>query len=271
MQFDSFATNDIPDFLHMAEKEGWICDLREMEFLLRSFPQGCFVAREPYGSPVAFVNSISYGLSGWIGNLIVSADYRRNGLGVMLMSRCLEALSSSGVRTVWLTASAAGAPLYERLGFKALDRVIRMRMDGTPETSGDRSPECDLIAMTEIDRLGWGDNRSLLCREKAGYGRLISLESGFMVIQNIDQGALIGPWGSGAGHSAEKLLESALETKVSVGATFCDIPLANSYSLKILEKNGFAGCGETVLMYFGYTPDYRPDKIYSLASAGSIG
>jgi ribosomal protein S18 acetylase RimI-like enzyme len=272
MHFDTFTVSDIDTFLKLATEEEWICDPLEFDFLFRIFPQGSFVARGATGQPHGFITSIAYCKSGWIGNLIVRKDERRNGIGAKLMKLCLETLASSSVRTVWLTASSSGAPLYERLGFKEIDRIVRWRRDGALLVDSDdcQSESC-ISDLLRIDQAGWGDDRSILCREKVRNGRLHAVPGGAMVVQKIEISTLIGPWVADIPESADKLLDSAMKAGVQEGSTFLDLPVSNSYGNRLLEKNGFVNCTETVLMYLGDRPDYRSDTIFALASAGSIG
>lgn len=269
---EPFETEDLPTFLLLAEEEGWICDREEFRFILQKSPQGSFVARSSDGAVQGFITSLAYQRSGWIGNLIVRPDQRRNGIGSLLMGRCMEALASSGVRTVWLTASSSGAPLYERLGFRPIDRIVRWRLEGAllsnPKNNEAESKIHDLL---RIDRYGWGDDRATLCRHKIGQGRLLSSSGCAMVIQKLDSGALIGPWGADSPKTAEFCIQTALYSGVASGSTFADVPGSNSPAGCLLETFGFDICGETVLMYCGDTPEYRPEVIFALASAGSIG
>src|SRR6266516_6587956 len=116
MRIDAFGHDDIDGFLSLAVAEGWICGRWEFEFLFRSFPQGCLVAREAE-LPIGYVTSIRYGESGWVGNLLVRKECRGKGVGTALMKQALAALSEAGAGTTWLTASREGKPIYESLGF----------------------------------------------------------------------------------------------------------------------------------------------------------
>src|SRR5512133_2333340 len=91
MGIESFNSSDSAAFLSLARGEGWICDQWELDFLLDSFPQGCFVWKEQE-VPIAFITGINYGESGWIGNLIVAPLFRGKGIGMNLMGASLAAL-----------------------------------------------------------------------------------------------------------------------------------------------------------------------------------
>ena len=124
MLIDRFRHGDMDAFFVFAAREGWICDRWEFDFLLNTFPDGCLVGRSA-GKPAGFVTSVKYEKSGWIGNLVVTEEMRGRGLGRALMTRALAALQSVETETVWLTASAAGQPLYGKLGFRAIDEIRR--------------------------------------------------------------------------------------------------------------------------------------------------
>jgi len=55
-----FIEADIAPFLELAGREGWISGRWEFEFLLHSFPEGCFTFREN-GSTLAYITSVKYG------------------------------------------------------------------------------------------------------------------------------------------------------------------------------------------------------------------
>lgn len=61
--------------------------------------------------------SICYGRLGWIGLLIVNAEYRRRGIGALLMKKAMDYLLSRKVKTIKLEAVPKVANLYRKLGF----------------------------------------------------------------------------------------------------------------------------------------------------------
>lgn len=272
MEIATFTHDDIDPFLRLAAEEGWLCGRDEFRFLLDSYPQGSFVAQVRGGEPRGFITSIAYQKSGWIGNLIVARDQRRNGIGSLLMQQCLDTLASSGVRSVWLTASASGAPLYERMGFRAIDRVVRWRLDKAVGSDGSAGfSGKDILDLVSRDRFGWGDDRSLLCREAVRQGNLVSGAGSSMVIRRMEAASFIGPWVADQSETAAALLDSVMGDNAADGSTFADVPEMNVYAATLFEKNGFKRCSSTVLMYLGVVPDYRADAIFALASPGSIG
>jgi ribosomal protein S18 acetylase RimI-like enzyme len=262
-----FLETDIEPFLALAETEGWICGRWEFEFLLRSFPQGCFVWREK-GRTLGYITSVKYGKSGWIGNLLVHPDARKRGLGRGLMESTISELLKSGVETVWLTASAQGAGLYQKLGFFTIDSVNRWTGKGEAG-SGVQPVPLDLESIQAVDRVGWGERRDSLLRLTCDRGRLYGSSGGFLCCQAWEDGTQIGPWGCLIGAQAEQLLEQALS-----GAgrrVFLDVPAGNHAAAALLNRHGFAIKGSSLLMYLGAEPLYQPSKVFALASMGSMG
>lgn len=263
-----FRNDDISEFLSLATGEGWISEAWELEFLLRVFPAGCLVCRNK-GIPVAFLTSIKYRRSGWIGNLLVRMEWRGQGLGSALFQRALEVLDEAGTRTAWLTASASGRPIYERQGFIAIDTVNRWQTRGriTPG-NGTANGFSGILA---LDEAGWGDSRETLLRATIDRGSVSLLPEGFMIQQGGENTVMIGPWGSSNPESATKLLEQRLLPEEHGSQIFLDVPAKNLTASKMLLKKGFTVQSSTTLMYRGETPDYAPEYIYALASMGSMG
>jgi len=268
-EIDQFRHGDIDDFLKMAVREKWLCDRWELEFLLGSFPTGCFVVRQD-GSPVAFITAIKYGTSGWIGNLLVRADLRRQGMGRLLMAQSLTALDRAGARTIWLTASPAGRPIYEQLGFRGIDKVKRWCGTGNDQAGllGRRLSKADMVT---IDYAGWGDDRSLLLSAVAARGVVHGSWDGFLITQRWPTGFQLGPWCCVDGEGAAGLLDGAMAEAGHGCRLFLDVPLRNLRAAALLSSRGFRVTGTTTLMCRGEVPDYDPGAVFALASMGSMG
>lgn len=264
---EPFRFYQVPLFLAHAGKEGWRCEEWEFRFVLETFPSGCWVARKD-GRVSGFVTSIKYDKSGWIGNLLVCQKERGLGLGRLLMERAMVSLADAGVSTMWLTASEAGRPLYEKMDFAAVDRIIRWSGYGSlnPVANGSYS----IATARHLDQAGWGDDRSLIIDHILEKGTVVETTGGFCVVQIANEGFQLGPWGCESEIIASQLLNCALgvtgQTKV-----FLDVPERNEAVARILADAGFVHCGRTVLMCRGNKPAYRPDYIYALASMGSMG
>lgn len=267
MQVTSFLEEDIAPFLAMAQEEGWICDLWEFLFLLKSFPEGCFVYREG-GRALGYITSVKYGKSGWIGNLLVASQVRSRGIGRTLMEQTVATLLKHRVETVWLTASERGAALYQKLGFMPIDTIFRWTGKGTTKKASPEA-EVNLESVRVVDRAGWGDKRDSLLEVTCGRGEIYSSSGGYICCQPWKNGVQIGPWGCLIQPQAEQLLDQAL-----AGAgqrVFLDVPAGNHAAVALLLERGFTVKGSNILMYLGAAPLYRAEKVFALASMGSMG
>lgn len=264
-----FSGEYVPSFLALAETEGWICDPWEFDFLRSSLPQGCFCLKIN-GQPSGFITSISYGRSGWIGNLIVAPDARGKGFGTLLMNRAINALEKAGTKTIWLTASAAGEAVYKKLGFAQIDTISRWRTtaeEGEAE-KGDPYRLSDLVAS---DASVWGEPRDALIAVTSARGAVKVSNAGFLVWQPCNGHRQIGPWVASSVKGACELLRKALRAEAKGMEVFLDAPDANSAIKYLLAEAGFMRTAQTSLMYRGAEPQYEFNYLYGFASMGSMG
>lgn len=266
---DVFRRDEVGVFLDLAAQEGWLCDRWEFEFLLDRFPRGCLAVRLG-NEPVAFVTSIKYGTSGWIGNLIVRHDLRGRGIGSDLMRRALDALDGSGVRTVWLTASEEGRPIYERLGFSVIDMVERWRGQGR-DGEGARTMTVSFPDIVALDGAGWGDDRESLLSAVLERSEIHGTADGFLFIQHWQAGYQLGPWSASSETVAAELLDRAIARLGRGAPLFLDVPTGNVVAKGLLAERRFSVTGRTTLMYRGEPPRYNPGAVFALASMGSMG
>jgi len=88
-----------------------------VRFVVSAANTATFVA-ELDGAVVGVSMAISFGQTAWIGNVVVSADCRRRGLGMSLTEAACRA-AGDHAETVLLLALGDARRLYERLGFVA--------------------------------------------------------------------------------------------------------------------------------------------------------
>ena len=121
-----FRQSDV-DFAHeMTRIEDWNYSKRDIQRMLSLNPHGCFVA-EIDSKQVGHVFTVNYGSLGWIGLLIVRAEWRRKGVASLLMKKAIEHLLSKGVETIRLEAAPTIANLYRKFGFEEYDSLRFVR------------------------------------------------------------------------------------------------------------------------------------------------
>ena len=67
------------------------------------------------------------GQRGYILNIFVEPDFRRQGLALMLTKECMAEAQQRGIGVVALHASQKGRPVYEKLGFTASNEMLCIR------------------------------------------------------------------------------------------------------------------------------------------------
>jgi GNAT superfamily N-acetyltransferase len=112
---------DLPACLDLAAGRGW--PREDVKFRFHLAAGSGFGVDDPGGGLAASVAVTRYepGLA-VIGLLLVAARHGRRGLGRLLTE---YALAWAGGRVVYLYATPEGRPLYEALGFRVLDHVVR--------------------------------------------------------------------------------------------------------------------------------------------------
>jgi len=269
MAIEPFRNDDVPCFLELAAAENWIAEQWEFDFLLSSFPAGCFSARDETGAAAGFVTSLLHDRSGWIGNLIVDKRCRGRGIGEALFLAALGSLRNAGAKTCWLTASKMGKALYVKHGFSSADTIIRWTGRGGWQAGSSHAAagEWDVA----LDQLGWGDRRDGLLAATSRRGTVLAEDGAFMVIQPCGRAVQLGPFSALSPDRAADLLDEALNRQPAGTAVYIDAPARNREAVALFKERGFRNNGVNLLMYAGVEPDYRPEYVYGLATMGSCG
>jgi ribosomal protein S18 acetylase RimI-like enzyme len=270
MLIDHFYKSDSNSFLEFAALENWISDPWELDYLLDIFPAGCFCARDEDGEVIGFVTATTHNKSGWIGNLLVESGSRGQGIGKALFLKAMLALREVGTGTIWLTASEAGKPLYEKYGFRVIDTINRWVGEGTGNQST-ISGNGNMAVNSALDKLGWGDERYPLLHTVSSRGFVQAEADGFAVLHPCGEILQLGPWAAMDAAAASRVLDAAMQMIPAGVRVVCDVPAGNGFVADKLQSHGFKVHGSNELMYCGIMPDYRPMYIYSLATMGSCG
>lgn len=270
MEIVSPAGEDWELFLGLARAEGWRVPLQEVELYRRVLAESAFVLR--HGEEVCgFVTAVCHGRSGWIGNLIVSGPYRRRGLGALLFDYAADVLRRRGARSLWLTASFQGRPLYERRGFRVLDTITRwvLQAEGGALFEG---REGEWSVLLSGDYSVWGESRSLLLEALLPGGQIFSFGGTAALLQSGDRLQVLGPWISQelCPRENRKLIMAVLATAPSGREIVCDVP-ASSPVQALLHAAGFQPQGSCALMACGEIDEVNLTPLVSLASLGSMG
>lgn len=222
---------------------------------------------------IASTSAIVAGPVGVVGTVIVRADYRRRGLGRLVMMACLRWMRAHGARTVYLDATDDGRPLYFDLGFvgveqsywghapvEAIHREAAQRRDRGVLSRV--RPAGELARVTDLDRAAFGGDRlgliaQLLATEATWlYLATDSAEQpmGYAVVRCLDApyvGIRLGPWVATGDVAAISLLDAITaesapwRARVNRGneeqrQLFASIPGTNKHATHLFEELGGA-------------------------------
>lgn len=245
IEIRQMAEADLPLGLMLCRQAGW----NQMESDWRRFlamqPQGCFVA-EMDGSPVGTTTTCTFGPVAWIAMVLVERNARRKGVATAMLTHALHFLDEQRVRTVRLDATAAGQPVYERLGFVpeyALSRYegIAPQIDAAlPATAATADQLTELVAFD--CRMTGTHREKMLVRlfgESPEAMRVVcrgrQLE-GYATIRRGENATQIGPCVA-TPYAGPPLLADAL-CRCAERPVFIDIPRDNVGALRIAETGG---------------------------------
>jgi GNAT superfamily N-acetyltransferase len=238
-------------------------------------PSHVFVAEDAdriVGTGIGTAN----GPVGWVGTIFVAPDRRREGLGDALTRTVIDDLEGRGCRTLVLTATDAGRPLYERLGFDVQMPQLFFTAASLPPNEADDGVipfgPTMLPAIIALDRLATGEDRS------AVLARLASPESS-RVLLGAD-GALRGfliraPWGGVSliapeADDASRLLEWRRRQAEVDHPVFAGFPDTGDSRRARLLSQGWTLVGAGTRMIRGAPLEWRPDWIWGSFS-GALG
>lgn len=258
---------DWQTFLTLAAAEGWRVPQNEIAFHRRPGTTSAYALRRDEET-IGFVTAVPHQKSGWIGNLLITARERGQGFGARLFATACDSLRRWGVQSVWLTASRQGEGLYRRRGFQPQARVSRwVRAVGG---EGMRLPDLTPAAQGfGADSNVWQEARKPLLTHLSADNFWLARGDSIALLQQEKDLQLIGPW-----FGAQKASGALLEEIVTVAAPGKELVidlLDRPETRKELQLADFICTGETLLMAAGANHDVRLERLWSLASLGSIG
>lgn len=258
-------------FLDWAKREDWRVPAQEVQLYQGPLSDSAFVLREGR-QPLGFVTIARHERSGWIGNLIVHPLHRRQGIGMQLLEHAMQTLGERGAKTLWLTASRAGQPLYNRYGFTQVDTIERWVHSGPFGMTIENIPADNHDLLFRQDAEAWGESRFWLLAHLSQKGRILSSGQTTALLQEGPSRHLLGPWLTAENCPRENRLVLSQVMSLANRNTEIVIDMIGSSPVKALvSAAGFGKVGETGLMARGPRTGFRKEKLVALASLGSMG
>jgi N-acetylglutamate synthase-like GNAT family acetyltransferase len=261
------AAHDWLVFRTLAQQEGWRVPKNELSLHQQGGCSRAWALRRD-NTTIGLVTGVRHQKSAWIGNLIITPAERGRGYGVALFTHVVKELRAAGVTTLWLTASAQGAPLYATRGFQRVGQIERwVREKGG---GGEREQLAAEIIGAQIDATIWGDDRNALLHHLESAGNWLHQGESLALVQQGEDLQIIGPW-----YGSRQLQDDAalLTRLVALAAPQQELVIdlvADSGRQSLLAAAGFTHRSSTGLMVAGPT-QVQWSRLLALATLGSCG
>ena len=194
---------DLPFAWNCIQSVGWNGeDATALNTLYEYDADGCFLL-EHQGVPAGICIAIKYAHSAFIGDLIILDKFRGRGFGHALFQQAVDYLDSSGVQSIYLDAALKAVPIYQRCGFRTIDKSLRFagKVRGQNTSQVRHMQASDLPAVIAGDRKYFGDDRSFFLQrlfERYPQYALVaesdSKLSGFLFAHPGIDILTVGPW-----------------------------------------------------------------------------
>lgn len=236
MHIRAMTHQDISFAVELATSEGWDS---ENEDVFRAFlfhdPQGCFIA-EIDDAPVGICTATAYDNAGFFGELIVSPEYRNQGVGTRLLTTAVEYLEKKQIGSIYLDSVPEVVPLYERAGFRKV--CASLRFQGEPEGKEDTRVRAmrkwDLDTVCSLDKIVFSADRQFFLKWISFIGpdfaKVLMHDDkiiGYISGRYTSSGISVGPW------VAPPLIKNPEGLLLSLAMEVFHEPL----NIGILEKN----------------------------------
>jgi len=268
------SAEDFAFAIHLTNTMNWTLTEDDFEFMIELEPDGCFVLLD--GSErIGLATTISFGKVGWLGNVIVSENYRGRGVGSLLVKHSLKYLKNKKVETVGLYAYIDKIPFYRKHGFEYNSDIIYLKGKGSssPVRSHLRKAEKDDIReIIDLDSFYFGTSRKklleplLLNSANSCHVSIINGHvSGFAVTKVYEGMAEVGPLI--CPHGCDDIAIDLLKTAIN-GLKDCEIymgiPEKESVIIDTLMRSRFSKAFHLAKMFFG--EPINNDYIYAAES-----
>lgn len=160
--------SDFAFAIRLTDTMQWDLTKKDFEFMTTLEPEGCFVAVDG-PSKVGTITTALFGKVGWIGNVIVDASRRSEGVGALLVEHAVDYLEKKSATTIGLYAYVDTVRFYEKLDFKRDSDFVRFAGQGPVQSaetgaSVKRMTKRDLTDVLDLDELCMGWNRERLLK-----------------------------------------------------------------------------------------------------------
>lgn len=271
--FAPFAPEHLPAAVALSEAEGWPHRAEDWA-LTAAVSQG--VVALIGGAVVGTGLCACFGPVAALNMIITAQTIRGRGVGRTIMERLVEI---AGPREMRLVATAAGLPLYEKLGFAARGEILQFQgiaHPGAEDGAVIEAPTPLPALLSSKDAEASGMEREALFAEILARGTVLVAPGGFGCLRPFGRGSVLGPVVAGDDATAQALITAAAN-RLAGQFLRIDMP-AERAPVELLAARGLARVGGgTAMVRTPRTPDLppglppgltvsKPARTYALAS-----
>lgn len=241
----------------------------------------CFVVEDRAGGLVAVGSGVAYTPLGFVGNMMVAEDRRREGIGSEVLEAVVDFLREQRCTRLELFATSQGRPLYARHGFTPIEPGSRATLrrnlplaspDDVVVTGADERA-LGLLVTYDTPRFG-GDRTPLLAAMLADPERptLVARRAETVVGYGwlrVDEDR-IGPWVADGPAEASGILAEAFRRVPDHPELTANIPISNTRAVGWLRGLGVEPDPWDGRMALGAPIPRREESIFG-STAGALG
>jgi ribosomal protein S18 acetylase RimI-like enzyme len=270
-----FSADDIEYALALTNLVGWGYSKKDFRWMMDFEPKGCFIAIKD-NERVGITTAITFESLGWIGNVIVSPKFRREGIATKLVNHAIECLKSREIGFIGLYSYLETSNLYRNLGFKEDECFTELY--GIGNSFGIK--DVRNIHFEDLDRIEEYDSNCFGFSRKKVLGKifnefkelcyLVFLDNeikGYIMGTKSNDEVEIGPWIVDPKYDGELELFKAILNhergkKINLG-----VPAYNSELIKKLKKMNFETNFDVIRMFYkGIKPSMKDNFILAIES-----
>jgi predicted GNAT family acetyltransferase len=254
--------DDFPFAVQLANTINWNMTPEDFEFMMKLEPSGCFVllhGQERSG----IATSISFGKTGWFGNLVIKEKFRREGAGNLLAKHAVDYLKNKGVETIGLYAYPHLVKFYESFGFESDIEFVVLKGNADVPFAAQEGVKAakrqDVPEIIGFDCRCFGANRQKLLEAifvNTGNLCYFSTENGevtgYVAAKVYDKMTEVGPLMSRVNREEEAvILLKTILSRLSGLEVFMYIPEKETMLIEMLYEAGFKEDFRVVRMFLG--------------------
>jgi GNAT superfamily N-acetyltransferase len=251
--------------------EDWDLNLPELVSFHFGYPYFFPVVAESGNKIIGCGNGFLNGSTGWLGNIIVSPENRKKGIGYELTAHLVEIFKNKGCTSQLLIASEMGKNIYSKIGFKATSSYQFYRQGKESKIfkqniSLKKIKKQDYPLLKKFDMEITGEERFHLIQRFFSTGLIYRGEQ-----LNEILGLYLPDFGSGLvlANDPEVGLE-LMKYRISQGKTKAVVPSENSVATDFLLKEGYQLTLTLPRMALGNEVSWKPGAVFNRA-AGYCG